>query len=198
MLVRNPRPHPIAPLSLSYFLFSCRRARDRAIPRFPRPPPPPQVPNKMQHVICTGNLATREQYEEIRGLAPNTHIVCGDFDEGQPFPDSKVVTIGNFKIGVIHGHQVVPWGDPHSLAMMQRRLDVDILVSGHTHKNAVEEVDGKWFLNPGSITGAYSSLQADVVPSFILLAIQGNKVVTYVYELHGDTVEVSKSEFSKS
>ena len=82
--------------------------------------------------------------------------------------------------------------------MLPRRLDVDILISGHTHKNEVNEVDGNWFINPGSITGAYSALQADVTPSFILLAIQGSKVVTYVYELHGDQVEVSKSEFSKS
>lgn len=43
-----------------------------------------------------------------------------------------------------------------------------------------------------------STLVADVTPSFILLAIQGSKVVTYVYELHGDQVDVSKSEFSKS
>lgn len=43
-----------------------------------------------------------------------------------------------------------------------------------------------------------STLTTDVIPSFILLAIQGSKVVTYVYELHGDQVDVSKSEFSKS
>ena len=43
-----------------------------------------------------------------------------------------------------------------------------------------------------------SSLTTDVTPSFILLAIQGRKVVTYVYELHGDQVDVSKSEFSKN
>lgn len=156
------------------------------------------VPNKMQHVVCTGNLSTKEMYDEIRGLAPNIHVVGGDFDEGTHFPESKVIQIGHFRIGVIHGHQIVPWGDPHSLATFQRRLDVDILVTGHTHKNEVNEFDGKWFINPGSITGAYSSLQAaDVTPSFILLAIQGNKVVTYVYELHGDNVEVSKSEFQK-
>lgn len=38
---------------------------------------------------------------------------------------------------------------------MQRQLDVDILISGHTHKNEVNQIDGKWFINPGSITGAY-------------------------------------------
>jgi hypothetical protein len=44
----------------------------------------------------------------------------------------------------------------------------------------------------------HSTLTTDVTPSFILLAIQGSKVVTYVYELHGDQVDVSKSEFSKA
>lgn len=62
----------------------------------------------------------------------------------------------------------------------------------------VNEFGGRWFINPGSITGAYSALEADAVPSFILLAVQGAKCVTYVYELHGDQVEVSKSEFSKA
>lgn len=134
----------------------------------------------------------------MKTLAPNVHVVRGDFDDEVSFPESKVLQIGQFKIGLIHGHQIVPWGDAHSLAMIQRQLDVDILITGHSHKNEVNEYEGKWFINPGSITGAYSSLTIDVVPSFILLAIQGNKVVTYVYELHGDRVDVSKSEFSKT
>lgn len=130
-------------------------------------------------------------------LAPNVHVVRGDFDDNATFPEHKVITIGQFKIGVIHGHQIVPWGDLQSMSMWQRQLDVDILVSGHTHRNLVQELDGKWFINPGSITGAYSTLTEDVTPSFILLAIQGQKVVTYVYELKGDQVDVSKSDFSK-
>lgn len=130
-------------------------------------------------------------------MAPNLHVVRGDFDENPTLQEHKTIQIGQFRIGLIHGHQIVPWGDPHSLAMLQRQLDVDILVSGHTHKNEVSEFEGKWFINPGSITGAYSTLSTEVIPSFILLAIQGPKVVTYVYELRGDQVEVSKSEFSK-
>lgn len=65
-------------------------------------------------------------------------------------------------------------------------------------QSQVNEFGGRWFINPGSITGAYSALETDAVPSFILLAVQGAKCVTYVYELHGDQVEVSKSEFSKA
>lgn len=126
------------------------------------------VPNKMQRknrqlitnlivsdVLCTGNLVTKEQYDELRGLAPNVHVVRGAFDDNSDFPDSKVIQIGQFRIGLINGHQMVPWGDAHSLAIVQRQLDVDILITGHTHRNEVNEYEGKWFINPGSITGAY-------------------------------------------
>lgn len=87
--------------------------------------------------------------------------------QNNSYPDQKVITVGQFRIGLTHGHQVVPWGDLESLALVssindniiiavvrkgnstiallyttrcmsimqvQRQLDVDILISGHTHK----------------------------------------------------------------
>ncbi len=45
----------------------------------------------------------------------------------------------------------------HRVPAMQ--LDVDVLVTGHTHQNGVLEYEGKFFVNPGSITGAYSPLK---------------------------------------
>lgn len=57
----------------------------------------------------------------------------------------------------LHPPQVVPWGDPESLANLQRQLDVDILITGHTHKHEVFEYEKKYIINPGSATGAYSS-----------------------------------------
>jgi vacuolar protein sorting-associated protein 29 len=157
------------------------------------------MPGKMQHILCTGNLCSQDQLDYLKQIAPNVHAVRGDFDEIPGLPDRKVVTVGQFKIGICHGHQIVPWGDSEALAMLQREMDVDILVTGHTHKNDVSEYDGKWYINPGSITGAYSSLTSDITPSFILMAIKGPKVVIYVYELkkEGGKPAVSKSEFCK-
>lgn len=74
------------------------------------------------------------------------------------YPEQKVVTVGQFRIGLSHGHQVVPWGDPESLALIQRQLDVDILISGHTHKFEAYEHENKFYINPGSATGAYNPL----------------------------------------
>mmetsp|Transcript_22811 Transcript_22811/g.37015 ORF Transcript_22811/g.37015 Transcript_22811/m.37015 type:complete len:211 (+) Transcript_22811:216-848(+) len=157
------------------------------------------VPNKMQHVLCTGNIS-REQYDELCGLAPNVHVVRGDYDndESLPFPDVSVVQVGQFRIGLMHGHQLLPYGSQDAKARMRRKLNVDIFVSGHTHQNEVMLQDGYYHINPGSITGAYSSLTPDVIPSFILLAIQDTKLVCYVYELKKGEVEVSKTEFTKT
>lgn len=159
------------------------------------------VPGKMQHVLCTGNLCSKTMEDYLRTLANSVHIVRGDLDTASglsELPETKVVKIGQFSIGLCHGHQVVPWGDPESLANLQRQLDVDILITGHTHKNEVYEYEKNYIVNPGSVTGAYSALNTDVVPSFVLMAVKGDKVVTYVYELRDGDVQVSRSEFVKT
>ena len=49
----------------------------------------------------------------IKSLSSNCHIVRGDFDDvliifnelqENDIPETKVITIGNFKIGLLHGH----------------------------------------------------------------------------------------------
>lgn len=77
------------------------------------------------------------------------------------------------KIGVIHGHQCVPTGDLGSLSAIARQMDVDVLVSGHTHVYVARwihlscahsapvtrfqavEYDNRFFVNPGSASGAW-------------------------------------------
>ena len=38
------------------------------------------------------------------------------------YPDQKVISVGQFRIGLTHGHQVVPWGDVESLALVSTIL----------------------------------------------------------------------------
>jgi len=153
-------------------------------------------------VLSPGNIGSRETFEWLENLASaksQMHAVKGDFDIDmhKELPETKVVQIGNFKIGLIHGHQVVPWGDLEALAAQQRQMDVDILVSGHTHQNQIVQYDGKYFINPGSATGAYSSTNSNPRPSFILIAVQGDEVVAFIYELINEEINVQRIEFTK-
>lgn len=101
------------------------------------------------------------------------------------------------RVSCVSRLQVVPWGDLDSLAMLQRQLDVDILITGHTHQFKAYKHEGGVIINPGSATGAYSSITYDVNPSFVLMDIDGLRVVVYVYELVDGEVKVDKIDFKK-
>eukprot|EP01117_Protostelium_nocturnum_P003090 TRINITY_DN14032_c0_g1_i1.p1 TRINITY_DN14032_c0_g1~~TRINITY_DN14032_c0_g1_i1.p1 ORF type:complete len:185 (-),score=39.42 TRINITY_DN14032_c0_g1_i1:229-783(-) len=155
------------------------------------------VPGKIQHILCTGNLCSKEIQDYLKTLAVDVHFAKGDFDENQTFPENKTVTIGQFKIGLCHGHQIVPWGDREARAILQRQLDVDILITGHTHQFEAYEYQKKFFINPGSATGAFSSLTEETIPTFVLMDVQGSHVITYVYILRDGEVKVDKMEYIK-
>ena len=156
------------------------------------------IPNKIQHVLSLGNIGSRESYDWLKSLSNDFHTVKGDFDEGD-IPEKKVVQIGEFKIGMIHGHQALPWGDLDALTNIQRELGCDILLSGHTHQIDIKVKDKKFYINPGSISGAFSHLIANPNPSFVLMVLQGEEAIVYLYILNDKSqkFELSKIEFSK-
>ncbi|CAJ0579003.1 unnamed protein product, partial [Mesorhabditis spiculigera] len=157
------------------------------------------VPNKMQHVISTGNLCTRELYEYLRSLASDVHVVRGDFDTDTKLPETKVVTVGKFRIGVCHGHQIVPWNDEKILDLLARQLDVDVLVTGHSHVCSARERGHRLYIDPGSATGAFSMINdGPVYPSFVLLDVQPEQIVCYLYRLIEEQVKVDRIIFKKS
>ena len=156
------------------------------------------TPNKVQHVLCLGNIGNQETYDWLKSLSKDFHIVKGDFDQDE-IPEKKVVQIGDFNIGLIHGHQVLPWGDLESLGMVQRSLGCDILIYGHTHKTNVVVKDNVLFINPGSFSGAFSPLIEDIIPSFILMVLTGDEAIVYLYTLNDKNkkFEVNKYDYKK-
>ena len=156
------------------------------------------TPNKVQHVLCLGNIGNKESYDWLRSLSNDFHSVKGDFDDGDA-PDKTSVKIGDFSIGLIHGHQVLPWGDIESLANVQRSLGCDILLHGHTHKTDIKVKENVLYINPGSISGAFSPLIEDTIPSFILMVLQGEEAIIYLYTLNDKNkkFEVNKIEYTK-
>lgn len=217
------------------------------------------TPNKIGQILCLGNLTSPSVYHFLRGLAPDLQLVKGDFDiplsipppppptngpydnaaaaataGSYPIPTalSKVVTHGGLRIGFTHGHTIIPPGDPDSLLIAARQMDVDVLCWGGTSRFEAYELEGKFFVNPGSATGAASwtgdDLDADpeegnkpanggeefagidretgeqkgLCPSFVLMDVQGDVLVLYVYQLRKDAegkeaVAVEKVSFRK-
>ncbi|KZO92989.1 Metallo-dependent phosphatase [Calocera viscosa TUFC12733] len=157
------------------------------------------VPGKIQQILCTGNVCDRETFEYLRGIAREVQVVKGEYDDNPAFPMSLVAQHGPLRIGTIHGHQSVPLGDLDALNGIARQMDVDVLVSGGTHEFVAKEYEGRFFVNPGSGTGAWvGSAEGDATPSFALMDIQGSVIVTFVYQLVDGEVRVDKIEYRKA
>ncbi|EME44367.1 hypothetical protein DOTSEDRAFT_72011 [Dothistroma septosporum NZE10] len=190
------------------------------------------TPGKIGQILCLGNLTSRSVYDFLVGLAPDLQLVKGDFDipltatapsqdpsqprhtdASLPIPTalSKIVTHGSLRIGFTHGDNIIPPGDPDALLIAARQMDVDVLCWGGTCKFEAYEMEGKFFVNPGSATGAVSWNDETLgdeeedgnTPSFVLMDLQGDVLVLYVYQLKKDaedneSVGVEKVSFRKN
>ena len=68
---------------------------------------------------------------------------------GLDLPKTEIVEANGMKIGLNHG-EVYPRADTQQLLYLAKQLDVDILVTGHSHQPKIEQIDGTLLLNPGS------------------------------------------------
>lgn len=48
----------------------------------------------------------QEIHDYLKALCPDLHITRGEYDEDTRYPETKTLTIGQFKLGICHGHQV--------------------------------------------------------------------------------------------
>ncbi|KAH7153108.1 Metallo-dependent phosphatase-like protein [Dactylonectria macrodidyma] len=164
------------------------------------------APGKIGQTLCLGNLTDKHTYEYLRSIAPDLKIVKGRYDvEATSLPLTQVVTHGGMRIGFLEGFTLVS-NEPDLLLAEANKLDVDVLCSGGTHRFDAFEYMDKFFVNPGSVTGAYSTEFSkegeEPTPSFCLMDVQGISLTLYVYQLRKDdngneTVAVEKVTYTK-
>lgn len=106
----------------------------------------------VEMILHAGDVTSQEVIEKLEEIAPVTAIQ-GNTDRivGLNLPKTAIVAAEELKIGVIHG-EVYPRADTQQLHYLAKQLDVDILVSGHSHQPKVEKVEDVLLINPGSPT----------------------------------------------
>ena len=124
------------------------------------------------HIIHAGDIGKPDILGLLAALAPVT-AVRGNNDSGgwaRSIPSSARLTIGKVRILVVHDLKEL---DQPVLE------DVDVIVSGHSHKPRVEERDGVLYVNPGSAGPRRFTLPVAVAE----LEISGASVRARVREL---------------
>ena len=101
-------------------------------------------------ILHAGDLTSPKVIEELEEMAP-VIAVQGNMDRanGILLPIAKTIEAEDLRIGLVHG-EVYPRADSQQLLYLAKELDVDILVSGHSHQPKIEQLEGILLLNPGS------------------------------------------------
>lgn len=101
-------------------------------------------------ILHAGDVVEMEVLDIFQSYDLN--VVSGNMDSREikkKYPWKRVLTVGRFKIGMIHGS-----GSPSG---MEKRIqeefeDLDCIVFGHTHNPSNQMIGKTLFFNPGSPT----------------------------------------------
>ncbi|KAL0236617.1 hypothetical protein PCE1_000015 [Barthelona sp. PCE] len=154
---------------------------------------------KYSHIFFTGNACSLDVVADLKKLCNSVLVARGDFDT-ENYNESIVTSLtDDLKVGVVHGHQIIPWNDEEALAMYQRQLNCDVMIHGSTHTPNHFVKNKKLFLNPGSCTGAFHTQNPESKPSFMLLDVVFDVVqwYTYTYDAESDSVNISCHSWTK-
>lgn len=102
-------------------------------------------------ILHAGDIVEGSVLDELSALAP-VEAVAGNMDGAEiqaTLPHKKVMTLGKFKVGLIHGKYKI---DVQREMIRKEFGDIDLIVYGHSHVPYWGEADGVHFLNPGSPT----------------------------------------------
>jgi putative phosphoesterase len=110
---------------------------------------------KSDYCLHAGDLINNTVFQILSNLT-KTYAVQGNmdnFDIKGKLPEKEIITIGEVKLGLIHGR-----GAPSSLInyinekFSKDLKNIDIFVFGHSHYPFDKEIGGKIYFNPGSPT----------------------------------------------
>ena len=142
--------------------------------------------------LITGDLVRESDMRKAMPPLPQCVIVRGNMDLETKYNLQELVQIDDFRILLLHGTQVDPRGDLSQLGEIARESDADVTVHGHTHEEAIDLLDGRLFLNPGTISGSTGGWAGRVDASFVELVVSPGHIGVTLY--HTDWVDIRESK----
>ena len=124
------------------------------------------------HIVHGGDVCDAGVLETLRAIAPVT-AVRGNNDRGAwaaGLRESELVRLGDVFLYAIH--------DLAEIDIEPRAAGVQVVVSGHSHRPAIDERDGVLYVNPGSAGPRRFRLPISAAE----LAVEGGRVSARLVE----------------
>ncbi len=100
------------------------------------------------------------------------YAVPGNVDWFSDSPTSITVDLAGIRIFMTHGHRYAVKWSPDKLRQAAAAVNADLVIYGHSHVGAEAVIDGRTFINPGSVSEPRDGL----APSFMKITITNGKL----------------------
>jgi uncharacterized protein len=117
----------------------------------------------VHHILHAGDVGSPDLLTALEAVAPVTAVTgnTDGFDLRHRLPEVQELELGDLKTIVIHGHQ---FGRSPTPAVLRKAYpDAGLVVFGHTHRPVMVNLEGTWFVNPGSCGPRRFDLPVEVV-----------------------------------
>jgi hypothetical protein len=152
---------------------------------------------KWDYIVLTGDLTIPEvlnrYIQHVKN--PKNLVVCrGNMDQ-MFLPEKPIFEVNKIRLGVFHGSGIYPRGDVAQLKQVAKEMNVDILLTGHSHLMLIYGDKDHVILNPGTSSGASGGSSWSVDIGIIVLTIfQEMKISIDSYYLSDSGKLVHKNE----
>lgn len=133
---------------------------------------------KLDYLLFTGDF-----YEDGVKLAGNLRVpfagVRGNSDFARKGKKEQILDLNGYRVYVVHGHQYGVKRSLNNLWYRGEEVKAELVLFGHTHVPCCEQIEGRWFFNPGSPTyprghnpGTYGLISLDhgqILPQIVII-----------------------------
>ncbi|WP_020153774.1 metallophosphoesterase [Caldibacillus debilis] len=119
------------------------------------------------------------------------HVVRGNCDFHNGFPEQLLLSVKDKKIFVTHGHLYQVKTNPLNVYYKARESGADIACFGHSHRLGAEMADGVLLINPGSVRLPRGRSEK----TYVVLEIGEDHYLVRVYEYLGKELEDLRQTF---
>jgi|SRR5579875_2779415 len=142
--------------------------------------------NEVDLMIHCGDSQLMPEHKSMTGYL----TVMGNCDFGG-YPLETTTEMAGRKFFITHGHKFSVKMSLMNLVYKAEEVDADIVCFGHSHVLGAEVIDGRLYLNPGSIRMPRERLEK----TYVILELLEETVNMTVYDLSGREICSLAREF---
>ncbi|WP_028392142.1 metallophosphoesterase family protein [Bacillus cihuensis] len=124
------------------------------------------------------------ELEKADAVMERLLAVKGNCDYDAAYPDYVVETIGDLRLLVTHGHLYNVKMTIMNLSYKADEEQADIICFGHSHIAGSEMIDGRLYINPGSIRLPRNRKEK----TYAILELKQKEAIIQFYDVEGNIV----------